>query len=74
MFLDIVIGYPGSMHNGQVLRNTKQFRKVEIFREPVITLNGTYIRPLLVGDGAYPLIPWLLKPYLNTIALTPSVT
>ena len=33
MFLGIVIGYPGSMHNAQVLRNTKQFRKVERFCE-----------------------------------------
>lgn len=31
MFVDIVIGYLGSMHNAQVLRNTKQFRKVERF-------------------------------------------
>ena len=33
MFLDIVISYPGSMHNAQVLRNTKQFRKVDRFWE-----------------------------------------
>ena len=75
MFLDTAIGYPGSMHDARVLRNSKMFRKVEnanILREPVVNINGNDIRPLLLGDGAYPLLPWLLKPYPNNIVLNPT--
>lgn len=75
MFLDTAIGYPGSMHDARVLRNSELFRKVEngnILREPVVNINGNDIRPLLLGDGAYPLLPWLLKPYPNNIVLNPT--
>ena len=33
-----------------------------VLSEPFLTLNGVNVRPLLLGDGAYPLLPWLLKP------------
>lgn len=72
MLLDTSIGYPGSMHDARVLRNSELFTKAEnkdILKEPVITRNGIQIRPLLLGDGAYPLLPWLLKPYPNNAAL-----
>ena len=75
MFLDTAIGYPGSMHDAPVLRNSELFRKVEngnILREPVVNINGNDIRPLLLRDGAYPLLPWLLKPYPNNTVLNPT--
>lgn len=75
IFLDTAIGYPGSMHDARVLRNTDLFRKAEngdILREPVVTIDGNHIRPLLLGDGAYSLLPWFLKPYANNVALTPA--
>jgi len=74
MFLETAIGYPGSMHDARVLRNSELNRKVvngNILREPVVDINGNDIRPLLLGDGAYPLLPWLLKPYPNNIVLNP---
>lgn len=59
-FLDTGIGYPGSLHDARVLRSTDLFRKAEdgeILNEPVVTVNGTRMRPILLGDGAYPLLP-----------------
>lgn len=76
MFLDTAIGYPGSMHDAQVLRNSKLYRRKvvngNILRETVVNINGNDIRLLLLGDGAYPLLPWLLNPYPNNIVLNPT--
>ena len=75
IFPDTAIGYPGSMHDARVLRNTDLFRKAEngdILGEPVLPISGNHILPLLLGDGAYPLLPWLLKPYANNVALNPT--
>ena len=35
----------------------------EILSVPAVILGGREITPYLVGDSAYPLIPWLVKPY-----------
>jgi hypothetical protein len=75
MFLDTAIGYPGSMHDARILRASNIFTKAEngdVLKEPVISLNGVTIRPLLLGDGAYPLLPWLLKPYPINVILNRS--
>ena len=69
------IGYPGSMHDARVLRNTDLFRMAEngdILGQAVLTIGENHILPLHLGDGAYALLPWLLKPYANNVALNPT--
>ena len=75
MFLDTAIGYPGSMHDASILRQTNIFRKAEnddVLAEPSVSVNGIEVRPLLLGDGAYHLLPWLLKPYPVSAVLNSS--
>ncbi|CAB4017612.1 Hypothetical predicted protein [Paramuricea clavata] len=74
-FLDTAIGYPGSMHDARVLRSSDIFQKAQngdILTEPLASINGVQVRPLLLGDGAYPLLPWLIKPYPNGAILNCS--
>ncbi|XP_028416966.1 protein ANTAGONIST OF LIKE HETEROCHROMATIN PROTEIN 1-like [Dendronephthya gigantea] len=74
-FLDTAIGYLGSMHDARVLRSSDIFQKAqdgEILTEPLARINGVQVRPLLLGDGAYPLLPWLMKPYPNGANLNRS--
>lgn len=75
MLLNTSIGYPGSMHDARVLRYSELYREIEnnnYLTEPTIEINNTRIRPILLGDGAYPLLPWLLKPYAHNGVLTAS--
>lgn len=67
LFLDFACGFPGNMHDARVLRRSAIFRKAErgeILSAPTVHINGRHeLRPYLVGDSAYPLSPWLMKPY-----------
>ena len=72
VFLDAAIGYPGGMHDTRVLRCTQLFRKAEngaILNQPAIKISGTQIRPLLLGDETYPLLPSLIKPFPDNVNL-----
>ena len=42
--------------------------------EPTRNVRGTEVRPLLLGDGAYLNLPWLIKPYPHNRPLTASQT
>ena len=72
LFLSVSTGYPGSLHDARVLRLSQLFDMAEndlILTEPTVDVNGTIIRPLIVGDSAYPLKPWLLCPFKDNGAL-----
>ena len=66
LFLDFAAGYPGSLHDARVYRNSSLYQRAsneDILREPVERIGITDIRPYLVGDSAYSISPWLMKPY-----------
>ena len=73
-FTDICVGWPGRVHDARVLSNSKLYQKAECFGtsfpngQPVNT-NGVMVSVLIIGDPAYPLLPWLMKPYSQTGAL-----
>ena len=76
-FLDIEVGYPGAMHDCRVLRNSEIFTRAEnreILSEPTRNVRSVEVRPLLLGDGAYLNLPWLIKPYPHNRPLTASQT
>ena len=73
--MNIATGLPGSLHDSRVLRHSSLHNRAEILvilSTPVRHINGTNIRPLLIADGAYPLKPWLMKPYPQIGALSDS--
>ena len=66
LFLDVSTGWPGSIHDARVLRLSGVFREIEngtILTRPVTVINRTNVRPLILGDPAYPLRPWLMTPF-----------
>lgn len=54
------------MHDAHVLWGSAIFTRAEqgeILTAATVIVGGSEITPYLVGDSAYPLNPWLMKPY-----------
>ena len=53
-------------HDARVLANSSVFRKVtsgELLQGEELQVQGQTLRTFLIGDSAYPLLPWLIKPF-----------
>lgn len=64
LFRHITAVYPGSLPDSSILslsRVKDLADKREILTSPVKTIQGEDVRPMLVGDSAYPLSNWLIK-------------
>lgn len=68
-FWDINVGWPGSVHDARVLANTDVYKKAvesKLFPPWTRTIHGTEIPTVIIGDPAYPLLSWLMKPFSDT--------
>lgn len=64
-FVDVFCGYPGSVHDDRVFRNSPFCREAEL--NPVNFFPGN---SHIIGDAAYPLKTWLLTPFRDNGRLT----
>ena len=74
-YLSVSTGFLGSMHDARVLRLSNFYSLAEdkhVLTTPCMDLNGTQIRPLILGDSAYPLMSWLMHPFQDNGVLTPT--
>ena len=74
-FLDVATGWPGSMHDSRVLRASNLYERAqneEILTLPTVNILNSEIRPIILADGAYPPVRWIIKPYPHNHHLTPQ--
>ena len=65
-FIHIATGFPGSIHDSRILRMCQIYDLAEsgdILKNPIKDLGNIRVRPFLIGDPAYALTDWLMKPY-----------
>ena len=65
LYRDLVIGWPGSVHDARVFSNSSIFKKGNegnLFPDDLTAeIQGVAMSPFIVADPAYPLLPWVLK-------------
>lgn len=65
-FIDCSVGYPSSVHDKRVFTNSAIFKNAEIERRNEYFPNERKI----LGDKAYPILPWCIPPYFDRGRLT----
>ena len=66
LFIDVYIGWPGKVHDAHVFVNSAFYKGMineTLFPRQTKVINGVEVPLLILGDPAYPALPWLMKPY-----------
>ncbi|KAL2935824.1 Protein ANTAGONIST OF LIKE HETEROCHROMATIN PROTEIN 1 [Bienertia sinuspersici] len=71
-FLDVVTGWPGAMSVSKFLKCSGLYKLCESGERlsKKSRLDEVEIREYIVGGDRYPLLPWLITPYVNEDSLT----
>ncbi|XP_064487325.1 uncharacterized protein LOC135399499 [Ornithodoros turicata] len=75
-FKYINVGSPGRCHDAHVYGRSRLRSLVDgdHFQSPVVTIEGTFIPPIILCDQAFPLTSNLLKPFANAPKGTPQAS
>ena len=66
LFLDVCVGWAGSVHDARVLAHSALYKGIEhnrILPNKTECISGVHVPLYMIGDSAYPLKSWLMKPF-----------
>ena len=70
LILDICVGWPGKVHDARLFRNSSLYTALasgaftptsSVFK----IIDHVSVPPIVLGDSAYSLQDWLMKPYVD---------
>lgn len=65
-FTDVYAGRSGKVHDVRIFRSSPIFRAMNqgtFVPNTTMNIEGERVKPVILGDTAYPLLPWLMTPY-----------
>ena len=78
LFRDILVGWPGKCHDARIFKNSPLYQQCvsgNLFPQSLSrNISGRLVSPLIIGDSAYAIENWLMKPYSDTGAITNDQT
>uniref|UniRef100_K7EZC1 DDE Tnp4 domain-containing protein n=1 Tax=Pelodiscus sinensis TaxID=13735 RepID=K7EZC1_PELSI len=69
-FSDICVGWSGRAHDARIFRNSYLYRRLQagtFFPHRQFAVGDVHMPVCIVADAAYPLMPWLMKPYTGQL-------
>ena len=72
-FTDVYVGWPGRVHDARVFANSSLYQRGQsgnLLPDWKEQIDGKDVPLIILGDPAYPLLPWLMKAYPNNGHLT----
>ena len=66
LFLDVCVGWAGSVHDARILAHSALYKGIErsqILPNKTKCISSVHVPLYMIGDSAYPLKSWLMKPF-----------